>query len=52
MTMTDFARLVGCRREYISLVINGKKVASPLIAGTIEKVTNGEVKAEELRRVS
>lgn len=52
MTIQKFAELVGCRREYMGKIIHGKKTPSALLAAVIEKVTNGEVKAEELTKPS
>ena len=52
MTIQKFAELVGCRRECMGKIIHGKKTPSALLAAVIEKVTNGEVKAEELTKPS
>lgn len=52
MTIGKFAELVGCRREYMGMIIHGKKKPSVLLAAVIEKVTNGEIKAEELTKSS
>lgn len=47
-TITDFAKLVEFRREFISQLVNGKIKTSKRSAKLIASFTNGEVSPEEI----
>lgn len=48
MSVTEFSELVDHSRNYISQIVNGKYKPSKRLARAIEKMTNGEVTAQEL----
>lgn len=48
MTINHFSDLIGYSRNHISGVINGRIKPTKKLAQYIEKMTEGEVKAEEL----
>lgn len=48
MTINDFSELVGYSRNHISGIINKRLKPNKRLAQYIEKMTNGEVKAEDL----
>jgi transcriptional regulator with XRE-family HTH domain len=48
MTVNDFAELIGYSRNHISGILNGRLKPNKRLAQYIEKMTEGEVKAEEL----
>lgn len=48
ISITDFAKEVGASRNYISQISLGKLKPSKFLAKEIERLTNGEVTAEEL----
>lgn len=48
ISITDFSQELGCSREHLSKVINGKRTPSKILANAIENKTNGEVTAKEL----
>lgn len=47
-TVTDFAKELDVTRSYLNRIVLGKIKPSKLLAKEIERMTNGEVKAEEL----
>ncbi len=51
MSITEFSDLIGYSRNHISGVINGRMKPTKKMAKYIEKMTDGEVKAEELMKV-
>jgi hypothetical protein len=48
LKVTDFAKIIGYERGYINKVVNGLMIPGRKLAESIEKATNGEVKAEDL----
>lgn len=48
MTINEFSELVGYSRNHISGIINKRLKPNKRLAQYIEKMTNGEVKAEDL----
>lgn len=50
ITITDFAKLAGMSRAYMSKITLGLERPSKLLAREIERLTNGEVKAEDMRK--
>lgn len=48
ISVTEFSKKVGCSRNHISGIINGRYVPGKFLASAIEHSTNGEVTAEEL----
>ncbi len=48
ISITDFAKNIGASRNYISQITLGKAKPSKFLAKEIERMTDGEVKAEEL----
>lgn len=48
ISVTDFAKLIGCSRAYISKIVNDQIRPGKRLAKDIELITNGEVTAEEL----
>lgn len=49
-SITDFAKELMVSRAYMNRIVLGKTKPSRLLAKEIERMTNGEVKAEELMR--
>lgn len=47
-TITDFAKLVDYRREFISQLVNGRIKTCPRTARWIANHTDGEVTADEI----
>jgi DNA-binding transcriptional regulator YdaS (Cro superfamily) len=47
-SVTDFAKEMMVSRSYMNRVVLGKVKPSRLLAKEIERMTNGEVKAEDL----
>lgn len=50
MTVSEFSDLMGYSRHHLSQVANGVVFPSNGLAKSIERVTSGEVKAEDLLR--
>ncbi len=48
MTVTEISKMLECNRPYMSAIVNGRLKPSKRLAKDIERVTNGEVKAEEI----
>jgi transcriptional regulator with XRE-family HTH domain len=48
MSSTDFAKLLGCERSYLSKIVNRKMKPGKYLAKAIVEATNGEVSYEEL----
>jgi plasmid maintenance system antidote protein VapI len=48
MTINDFSELIGYSRNHISGIINKRLKPTKKLAQYIEKMTDGEVKAEDL----
>lgn len=48
MSINEFSNFIGYSRNHISGIINGRMKPNKKFAQYIEKMTNGEVKAEEL----
>jgi len=48
MSVTKFADKIGASRNYISQITLGKIKPSKFLARDIERMTDGEVKAEDL----
>jgi len=48
MNINQFSEFIGYSRNHISGIINGRLKPTRKLAQYIEKMTNGEVKAEEL----
>lgn len=48
MTVTEFSEMMGYNRNHISGIVNGRIIPSRGLAKSIERITNGEVTAEEL----
>lgn len=48
ITINDFSELIGYSRNHISGIINKRLKPTKKLAKYIEKMTDGEVKAEEL----
>ncbi len=48
LTVTKFAKTVGISRNYISQITLDKMKPSRLLANEIERLTEGQVKAEDL----
>lgn len=48
ISLTDFAKTLGCSRVHLTLVANGQREPSLMLAKSIERATNQEVTAEEL----
>ena len=46
---SEMAEALGITRTWLSLLISGRRVPSPLLASSIEKYTKGKVKRKELR---
>jgi DNA-binding transcriptional regulator YdaS (Cro superfamily) len=51
ISVTDFAKNLGCSRVHLNGIINGSRKPSLLLSKSIERATNGEVKAEELMKI-
>ena len=49
ITQKKFAELIGCVPEEISMLVAGKRKASPQKCILIEEATNGEVPVESMR---
>jgi DNA-binding transcriptional regulator YdaS (Cro superfamily) len=47
-SVTDFAKEMAVSRSHMNKIVLGKIKPSRLLAKEIERVTNGEVKAEDL----
>jgi len=52
ITLSKFSEMIGYSRVRLSCIINGKDKCSKKMAILIEKMTDGEVKAEELMNMS
>jgi plasmid maintenance system antidote protein VapI len=52
LTIQQFANIIKYDRTYVSLVMRGKKRIGKRMAEAIELATEGEVKAEELLKIS
>lgn len=52
VTISEFAEYIGCTRGHLSAVINGTYHPSRCLAKSIERVTDGEVKASDLLKNS
>lgn len=48
MSISEMARLLGVSKQYMSLIIKGKKFPSIHLSRDIESITNGEITAYEL----
>ena len=44
----EFSKILGCTREHLSRIINGKIRASKRLAQDIERETHGKIKAQEV----
>lgn len=51
MTINEFSELIGYSRNHISGIINGRLKPTKKLALYIEKMTEGEVKANELMKI-
>jgi len=51
ITVTDFAKKIGCSRSHLTEIVNGKRKVGKSLAMLIELATSGEVKSEELLRI-
>lgn len=49
-SITDFAKELMVSRAYMNKIVLGQSQPSRLLAKEIERMTNGEVKAEELMK--
>jgi DNA-binding transcriptional regulator YdaS (Cro superfamily) len=49
--VTEFADLIGVKRNIVHRYLNGSSIPSRETARKIEEVTGGQVKARELRRL-
>lgn len=47
-TITEFADELGCSRNHLGEIMNGRRKIGSSLAKLIEIKTNGEVKAEDL----
>lgn len=45
----EFAKSLGITKTWLSLIMSGRKLPSPSLCITIEKLTNKKVKRKELR---
>jgi DNA-binding transcriptional regulator YdaS (Cro superfamily) len=45
----DMAKKLGITKTWLSLIVTGKKIPSPILCNTIELLTKGKVKRKELR---
>jgi plasmid maintenance system antidote protein VapI len=52
LTIVDFSIMLGYSRGHISNIVNGRTIPTFKLALVIERMTNGQVKAEELIRNS
>lgn len=50
ITITEFAEKLGCSRNHLGEIMNGRRKIGRSLAQLIEIKTNGEVKAEDLMR--
>lgn len=48
LSVTEFSKILGCSRIHLSEIVNGRRVPSLMLAKSIERETNGEVKVEDL----
>ena len=48
ISIKDFADSIGCSRNHLGEIMNGRRKIGNSLAKLIEIKTNGEVKAEEL----
>lgn len=48
ISVTNFAKTLGCSRVHLANVISGKRIPSLMLATSIEMATNGDVKVSEL----
>jgi len=48
MTIRDFAKIADFNNAFLSGVINGKRIPSAKTMRTIERVTNGKVRADTI----
>jgi transcriptional regulator with XRE-family HTH domain len=51
ITTTEFAKIVGTRKQYISRISNGYRKPGEALARKISEATNGEVSFEELMSI-
>ena len=49
MTQLEFGRKIGKTQAAVSHYINGQRKIDPILARSIEKTTNGDITAEDLR---
>ena len=49
ITQKSFAALLDISEDYMGSIVNGRLKASKKLARNIEKLTSGEIKAEEVR---
>ena len=47
--ITDMAKKLNVTRTWLSLIVNGRKPASPILCVMIERLTRGKVKRKVLR---
>ena len=48
LKVKDFAKKLGCSREYVTLIKHKKKIPGRFLAQQIERITNGMVTVEEI----
>ena len=48
ISVTKFSKVLGCSRIHLSEIINERRVPSLMLATSIERETQGEVKVEDL----
>lgn len=51
LKVKDFCNMLECTRSYFSRVKNNHVIPSKRFAKDVERLTNGEVKAEELLKI-
>lgn len=51
MTVTEFSKQLDCNRSYLSDIMHGSKKPGKRLAKEIERLTDGQVKAEDLSNI-